>query len=222
VKKSYWIFTLILILAVVAVEYDLAHRNSLTIAKQIKDGTLVVKARKELAPKSLADKIVDAAKSPAPIQTTLKQLAADEQTASVEQTDEKIQGVAKSLSNADLEKLSEVLNNPKADQDERTLAVELITRHQTVESLKELENFVTEEKSPLSKNEVESVLKAQAIEGIAAFPQKDLAISSLNSIDPKVHETFLKDRVKKSRALLQNQVENSEDEDTNALRKLVE
>ncbi|MBC7466086.1 MAG: hypothetical protein H7256_08840 [Bdellovibrio sp.] len=215
-KKSFWIFSLILIIAVVLVEFDLAQRNARTIAKQIKNGTLPV-AKNSSVPTSNSNKEL---KSSQKIDQQLAQLAQN----NLEQSDDQIQDVAKNLSNADLKKLSEVMSDKKADEDQRTLAVELISRHQTVESLKQLESFVLRPvtSSENNKRQLESVLKAQAIEGIAAYPQKDIAISSLTSLDPVVSEAFLKDRIKRSMATLQNQVEKTEKSDGDALRKLVE
>lgn len=224
-KKSFWIFSLILILAVVLVEFDLAQRNARTIAKQIKDGTLpAANIAKNNSSSSSASKPASVAvEKTAPAENVEQQLAQLAQN-ELEQSDEKIQDVAKNLSTADLKKLSEVMSDKKADEDQRTLAVELVSRHQTVESLKQLESFVLQPStnSANRKRQLESVLKAQAIEGIAAFPQKDLAISSLTTLDPNISEAFLKDRIKRSMATLQNQVEKSENSDGDALRKLVE
>ena len=60
------------------------------------------------------------------------------------------------------------------------------------------------------------------MEGIAAFPQKDLAISSLTQLNPRVSESFLKDRINRSVASLKNQAPSAEKQDEDALEKLVE
>ena len=105
------------------------------------------------------------------------------------------------------------------------MAVELLARKQTVESLKQLENFVQQHETTTKwsrTREFESVLRAQAIEGIASFPQKDLAVSSLMALDPKLNESFLKDRIKRSLVGLKNDSQTPEKQDNEALSKLVE
>lgn len=130
----------------------------------------------------------------------------------------------KKSSSEQLQQYSQIMANKNASEDERTEAVEMLAREQSMEALEHLEQFVADSGSvkKSKKTELESILKAQAIEGIAAFSQKDVAISALNFLSPKVNEPFLKDRIKRSMATLKNQVENPEDEEADALRKLVE
>lgn len=220
-KKSFWVFTLILVVAVILVEFDVARRTAiLTVAKTKKANVIATyKNLVQPAPASVSTEYTFEKKF-----VQLSKISANN-LAQPEESEQKIQDLAKNLSSEELKHLADVMVDKKADEDQRTLAVQLVARNQTVESLKELESFVLHKKGYSffnRKNELESVLKAQAIEGIAAFPQKDLAISSLTSLDPKLDESFLKDRIKRSMAILQNQVEKSEKTDTDALQKLVE
>lgn len=199
-KRSFWVFTLVLVLAVVLIEFDLARRSARLVANQTKKTTTMA------SNKTATPTVSSALSQP-------------------EESEQKNQDLAKKLSPKELKRLADIMVDRKADEDQRALAIQLVARNQTVASLKELEDFVLHKKGYSffnRKDELETVLKAQAIEGIAAFPQKDLAISSLTSLDPKIDESFLKDRIKRSMAVLQNQVEKSEDVDTDALQKLVE
>ena len=67
------------------------------------------------------------------------------------------------------------------------------------------------------------VVGAQAIEGIASYPKKELALSSLNSLSQHVSESFLRDRIARSGEYLRNsKVDSTDKQDENALKKLVE
>jgi Fe2+ transport system protein B len=191
----------------VLVEFDIARRNSILIAQnKLKSNNQVV-----------------AVTTPS---EGIQPVTAPVAVAAVPELSEPSETVAKKLSSSDIKKLVRTMENKNLNSDQRSLAIEMLSRNQSVDSLKKLENFVATKPSALSKifhkNQIESALRAQAIEGIAAFPEKDLALSSLSGLDPKVDESFLKDRIKKSMAEIKNQVENSEVTDTNALRKLVE
>ena len=175
-KTSVWVFSIILCVLVVLVEFDVNRRSTkLTSNSKVKKNEI--------------------AKTEAPAIPVLKK---------------------------DLNQLAKIMTDTKANEDQRSEAVELIAGYQTVESLQQLEDFVVQ-KNLNVKNELESALKAQAIEGIAAYPQKELALSSLNSINPKVSELFLKERIKKSMTGLKMQnSESVDDTDSNALKTLVE
>ncbi|MFZ3229725.1 MAG: hypothetical protein WA160_05945 [Pseudobdellovibrio sp.] len=176
-KKSVWFFSLILAVAVVLVEFDVARRNSKVIAKNN------LKKNEQLIPVNSEIKVAEKKN----------------------------------------DRLSEVAESNIAIGDQRTQAIEHIASLQTVESLKQLEDIVLKEPdSTEASAEFETVLKVQAIEGIAAYPQKDLAISSLISIDPKINEAFLKDRIKRSLIELRAQSENSEKQVEDSLKKLIE
>jgi hypothetical protein len=66
-------------------------------------------------------------------------------------------------------------------------------------------------------------LKAQAIEGIASYPQKNLALSYLNSLADKVDESFLKDRISRSSENLEERPKaNLQQQEEAALKQLIE
>lgn len=209
-KRPLWIFILLLSLIVVLVEFDLARRSA-RLAAYAKEG-------------AATKTIVDA--EPKTFEQNFQQLSdvvADLETAPSD-TDDRIQTLSKNLSDKQMQRLAEVMKDKKAKEDQRTLAVELIARHKTVQSLKKLEDFIVEPgvESKNKKSDLESALRAQAIEGIAAYPEKDIALSTLSSLDPQVDESFLKDRISRSMATLKDQVENSEGRPKNSLQNLVE
>lgn len=114
------------------------------------------------------------------------------------------------------------------DGDQRAMAVELLSRNKTPEALQALQDFVIYHQTDGStgwsrQREFESVLRAQAIEGIAAYPKKELALSSLNSLSQHVSESFLRDRIARSGEYLRHgKTDPIEKQDENALKKLVE
>ena len=141
-----------------------------------------------------------------------------------EKTEQKVRVLAASLTPQDLNKLFDVVTDKNKMPDQRTLAVELLSRHQSVNALVKLENFIKQRGNSGFKNrdlELESVLRVQAVEGIASFRQKDLAILSLSSLDPVIGEPFLKDRIRKSVATLKKQ-SSSEKQENESLNSLVE
>lgn len=72
------------------------------------------------------------------------------------------------------------------------------------------------------KREFESILRVQAIEGIAAYPKKELALSYLSSLEKQVNETFLKDRIVRSEEGLKGRHLNSQPKDEAVLKQLVQ
>jgi hypothetical protein len=66
------------------------------------------------------------------------------------------------------------------------------------------------------------VLRAQAVESIAAYPQKEIAISTLNFLHQKVDESFLADRINRATAHLLGRAPAPEAQDEAALKDLVE
>lgn len=223
-KKFYWLFISVLIISVLLVEYDLARRSqgqtNKNIAFQKKNSISgkiqpqVIKKNEEITSKSSFDSRFNQAAD------EISQLQIHP-----EETEKKLQDLAGEMSSEDVKKIAQVMTNPNINGDQRSMAVEILSRHQTVESLKQLEDFILQhdETTKWSRSrEFESVLRAQAIEGIAAFPQKDLALSSLMALDPKLDEAFLKDRIQRSMAGLRSENQSSEKQDNEALSKLVE
>jgi len=141
--------------------------------------------------------------------------------------DQKMDGLAKSLSTLEIRKLAIVVRNKDESEDRRAMAVELLSRSKTSDAVLMLKDFVgshqgTTEMTNPRKRELESVLRAQAIEGIAAYPQKQLALSYLNSLSGQVEETFLKDRIVRSEEGLKGRAPNTQHKDEAVLKQLVQ
>ncbi len=218
-RKFYWLFSLALIATVFFVEYDLTkrtHQQALVIRTQkLKD-----KLAKEnpLSHTVSAENVAVFEKQFSETSSEISGLQQDP-----EKTEKKIKSLAASLTPQNISKLFDVVTNGNSLADQRTLAVELLSRHQSVNALVKLENFIKQQNSNSGKSsdlELESVLRVLAVEGIASFPQKDLAILSLTSLSPAIEESFLKDRIRKSVANLKNQ--SSEKIVNESLNSLVE
>lgn len=141
--------------------------------------------------------------------------------------DQKMNGLAKKLTPLEIQKLAIVARNRSESEDRRAMAVELLSRSKTPEAVLMLKEFVASRQNSMTttnrKRELESILRAQAIEGIAGYPQKKLALSYLNSLSSQVEETFLKDRIARSEEGLRGRTVNTQQKkDESALKQLVQ
>ncbi len=221
-KKSIWYFALGLILVVVAIEYDVARRSHQQVISKN-----VSRISAKLAQSETRPSVLPVTNQKSAFEQKFQQATAEVSQLQVnpEETEKKLQDLAGQLSSNDIKKLSQVMLDTTENGDQRAMAVELLSRRQNVESLKQLENFVQQHEANAKwsrSREFESVLRAQAIEGIASYPEKNLAISALTNLDPKLDESFLKDRIKRSIAGLKNGNKASDQRDQEALSKLVE
>ncbi len=225
-RKIIWLFALGLVGIVFFLEYDVTQRLQIRNSRRLSAG----RAPAATTGKNQVTSADEAKSETIPainFETKFVQVtqAVSQLQENPEVAEQKMQALAGELSSRDIKKLSEVMQDAKSNGDQRAMAVELLSRHQSIDSLKQLENFIQQ---PLAggawnrNREFESVLRAQAIEGIASYPQKDLALSSLMGLDPKLNESFLKDRIKRSMAGLKNQAPAAEKQDDNALKKLIE
>lgn len=140
--------------------------------------------------------------------------------------DQKMDELAKALNPIEIKKLAIVVHNKNESEDRRAMAVELLSRSKTADAVLMLKEFVASKQTSVATNvrkrELESVLRAQAIEGIAAYPQKDLALSYLNSLANQVDESFLKDRIVRSEEGIKGRTPNTQQKDEAALKQLVQ
>ncbi len=225
-KKSYWLFILTLVIGLIFVEYDLTKRmhnksNPIAFDRNAKlNLTKIPRSPNHNRALSASSDLNNFDQKFNQVSNELTQLQSHP-----EETEKKLQELAGTMSVDDVKKMSRVMSDVDQNGDQRAMAVELLARKQTIESLKQLESFVQQHQNTTKwsrSREFESVLRAQAIEGIAAFPQKDLAMSSLMALDPKMDEAFLKDRIKRSIVGLKNENQIPEKVDNDALIKLVE
>lgn len=144
-----------------------------------------------------------------------------------ELVEERLRNLARSMNQQDVADLYEVISDDANDPDQRALAVELLSIKNDTASLTALQNFVANKKMVNgrpwdSKKELETVLRAQAVESIAAYPQKEIALSTLSFLQRRVDEKFLNDRIGRAAANLNGAAPAVEQQDDEALRKLLE
>lgn len=144
-----------------------------------------------------------------------------------ESVEERLRDLARSMNQQDVADLYEVISDDTNDPDHRALAVELLSIKNDTASLTALQNFVANKKMVNgrpwdSKKELETVLRAQAVESIAAYPQKEIALSTLSFLQRRVDERFLNDRIGRAAANLNGVAPAAEQQDDEALRKLLE
>lgn len=109
----------------------------------------------------------------------------------------KLNEFSSKMNSTQLNILKEEIADTSLNQDSRAMSMELLTRHKTQESLDIMEFFLSD-KNYDTKNDFEKVIRAQAIEGIAHYPDKDKAIFSLERLEAKEQNLFLADRLRRS------------------------
>lgn len=119
----------------------------------------------------------------------------------------RVKALSEQMTADDVDKLYNLISNEKNKGPERSLALELLTVRNDTASLIALQNFIANNKSVNGikwdrKNKVETMLRAQAVESIAAYPQKEIALSTLSYLHNKVDERFLIDRIGRASALI--------------------
>lgn len=153
------------------------------------------------------------------------------QIAKIQNNPEMVQNRMKDLAEVmapqDVQGLFDIISNDKNDGDQRALAVELLSLKNDTTSLMALQNFVANNVTVNGtkwdrKKELETILRAQAVESIAAYPQKDIALSTLNYLQHKVDEKFLNDRIGRATASLSDNTPTFKQQDDAALKKLLE
>lgn len=228
-KSIHYIFILVLLAAVFFVEYDLSRRTEL--AKLYKTGSPVAdQPSKALAPvpEPVQAPLVAAVNAEVFVQRFKKESS---EIGKIQNNPELAQNRMKSLAKAmrpqDVQGLYEIISNEKNDGDERALAVELLSLKNDTASLMALQNFVANNVTVNGtkwdrKKELETILRAQAVESIATYPQKDIALSTLGFLQNKVDEKFLSDRIGRARASLTDRAPTLKEQDDEALKKLLE
>ncbi len=123
-----------------------------------------------------------------------------------EAVENRLQSIARQMEPEHRDYLKLVLLSEKSSGDERAMAIELLTRNQTPEAAEVLKNYsISDSSNGNLKSGEDIVFKAQAIEGLAGYQDRDLAISYLNEISRKTHYSFLQDRVRRAQAALKNE-----------------
>lgn len=240
-RSKLWIFSLVLILVVFAVEYDLAQRyfkNKPMAVQNLKTQLPSEKNNINHLPDASAaagsvkveDQKSRIANTESDLQNFETQFKLESQNISQlqsepQKTEERLQVLANKMTQEQMQKLIQLISDQSKDGDERAMAIEMLSRRKDSESLKALEDFVAQSGDAGAwsrSHEFESVLRAQAIEGIATYPEQKEALSALNKLSKKVNESFLRDRILRSQAGLKGLAPSIENQDNEALRKLVE
>jgi hypothetical protein len=139
-----------------------------------------------------------------------------------EAVENRLQAVARQMEPEHRNYLKMILNSEKSNGDERAMAIELLTRNQTPEAAEILKNYsLSDSTTGNLKSGEDIIFKAQAIEGLAGYQDRELAISYLNEIGQKTNYSFLQDRVRRAQSALKNEGPAIETQDLEALRKIV-
>lgn len=229
-KSTHFYFILVLALAIFFVEYDLSHRSKLV--KNSKPENIQIADKKNEYLKPEIPTLPPQAENKIIKNSFIAQFKTEaEQISQIQNNPDEVQSRLKKLSlgmNAkDVQDLYEIISSEKNNGDQRALAVELLSLKNDTASLIALQNFVASNTSTNGvkwdrKKELETVLRAQAVESIAAFPQKEIAISTLDFLQSKVDQKFLSDRISRAAAGLTNKALNLQQQDDAALKKLLE
>ena len=226
-KTMHYFYILVLLAAVFFVEYDLSRRVEVTKASARPVNGVIAK--------NIPPANVPVAAPPAPpvnpdifVQKFKKESL---QLAKIQNNPELVQSRMKALADSmipqDVQGLFEVISNDKNNGDQRALAVELLSLKNDTTSLMALQNFVANNVTVNGtkwdrKKELETILRAQAVESIAAYPQRDIALSTLGYLQQRVDEKFLNDRIGRATASLTENAPSLKQQDDDALKKLLE
>lgn len=122
-----------------------------------------------------------------------------------DRSEEFLQNFSQAISSEDIVALNDVLNDLKAKNDERTLALELMVMNQDFASHNYINNFVQNENfNPTDNQEFEISLRAQAIEGLTLYADKKLVRKNLENLRIRTRHAFLHDRAEKAIQYLSN------------------
>lgn len=134
---------------------------------------------------------------------------------------------ATKLNQQNVDELYDIISNDRNAAEQRSLAVEMLSVKNDTASLTALQNFVGNKTTVNgtkwnTKKELETVLRAQAVESIASYPQKDIALSTLNFLLHRVDDKFLSERIGRAAINLNTRNQNSEQQGDTSLKSLIE
>ena len=111
--------------------------------------------------------------------------------------EKKLDDFSKKLSPVEIAILKSKIFDIGLNGDDRAMAVELLSRNRTAIAFNILADFISTSDQKLSI-EFETILKAQAIEGITQFSNRDEAIFMLEKLESKQSNSFLADRMRRA------------------------
>lgn len=227
-KNIRYIFIAILVLAVFAVNYDLNKRY------EKKHPTAVSEQVARLSAPAVAA-VAAAVAAPTPVKKQIsftekfkkEAVAVGQLQDDPDAVEKRLRDLAKGMTQDDVQSMFEIISDDHRDSDQRALAVELLSLKNDTASLVALQNFVANDNNVNGtkwdrKKEFETVLRAQAVESIGAYPEKSIALSTLSYLKSKVDEKFLSDRISRVTAHIYGAAPAAEDQDEAALKKLLE
>jgi len=146
-----------------------------------------------------------------------------------ELSSEQLRALARQMKPQDAEALYQVISDENNSDEIRSVAIDLLTVKNDTASMMALKKFVGNKttvngKPWNTKKELETILRAQAVESIAAYPQKEIAFSTLSFLQRQVEEKFLNERIGRAAAQvsgLQAEASTAPAEDEN-LKQLVQ
>lgn len=235
-RTIHYVFILLVGAALFFVNYDLSRRMDLArVAKNVdlaKDKTIAAQTKEDSlasAPMAPPADVSNSTYTAEIFAHKFKEEAA--QIAKVQNNpllaQKRMRDLAELMTPQDVQGLYEIISDDKNDGDQRALAVELLSIKNDTTSLIALQNFVANNTTINGtkwdrKKELETVLRAQAVESIAAYPQKDIARSTLNYLQQRVDEKFLIDRIKRAAQSLNGGATGLQQQDEAALKNLIE
>ena len=134
--------------------------------------------------------------------------------------EERLQKLAVGLTVDNIRFLEKVMAKSQKSNDERGLAVEVLSLSSLFDAHEALTHFAENESLGLGTNsELELALRAQAIEGMAAYPDKTLAQKNLENLKMRTRFAFLNERAEKALSYLRGDVIDSEPQNARAVTK---
>lgn len=232
-SKVYFFIFVSVILAMVALQLELHRKMDRRSSRAEPSSAVTVESLiKPVSPKivvvekSAERKKLDATVSPEFIEQ-LKQESGQVGLPqnNVEALENRLQSWARHLDKNEIDYLSAVIKDRMRNGDERALALDLLGRNQSSESLAHLKDFVLSEGgggSSRARADEEMIFKVQAVEEIAASSSSAEAISYLSEIQKKTDQSFVKDRAQRSLSSLKGLAPSPESQDNEALKKTIE
>lgn len=224
-NKARGIFLVLVIAVFGLAQYDMTRRlNAKAVVKKETE-----KAMAASAAQAQPDVAAEAAKK---TETFIKKFKAEvvevgRLQSNPEAAQQRMNQLAAQMNQADVRALANIISDEEQNGDERALAVELLSLKNDTASLMALQNFVaTSNKvdgiTAQRKKEFETVLRAQAVESIAAYPEKEIALSTLSYLQGKVDNRFISERIGRASTGLLYGTQNLKQQEDDALKKLVE
>ena len=143
-----------------------------------------------------------------------------------EDTEERLQKWAHTLSKEELEQLEETALDIKKPQDDRFLAVMLMAWSEKAEALENLKDIALAEIDPYltpnRRGDFERILRMQAVDGMIDLPVHTQNIAkTLQSVAANTGDSTIADRANRALSALHEEAQSPKEQDKAALEKLL-